>query len=424
MAEIRRTPRGIMKIAIIGSGVSGLVATYLLSAEHDVTLFEADGRVGGHTNTVDVELDGKLHSVDTGFIVFNETTYPNFCALLERIDVASRPSDMSFSVTCERSGQEYATHSLRGLFARRRNLLDPRFLLMIGAILRFNRESSAAPDLGPDLTLAEYLEAGRFPKRFVDHYIVPMGAAIWSAAPKRFLDFPAQTFIRFFANHGLLDHKRSLPWRVVRGGSRNYVNALLQRTLAKVHTNCPVLSARRRADSVELLLPDGVRMRFDHAIFACHSDQALSLLEDRSDAESNILGDIEYQTNHTALHFDDTVMPSRKNAWASWNYRIPAGARDSVAVTYDMNRLQGIISTRPLLVTLNCDDRIDPSKVLKRLTYHHPVYTRRTVRAQKHRSLIDGIARTHFCGAYWGHGFHEDGVKSALGVCERFGVSM
>lgn len=413
-----------MKIAIVGSGVSGLVSAYLLSKDHHVTLFESEDRIGGHTNTVDVELDGERYGVDTGFIVFNERTYPNFCNLLDRLDVPSQPSDMSFSVTCERSGQEYATHSARGLFARRRNLLDLRFHRMIREILRFNRESISARGLGDDLTLADYLEAGGFSKRFIDLYIVPMGAAIWSADPERFLNFPALTFIRFFANHGLLDHKNPLTWRVVRGGSKSYVDALLERTRAEVHTSCPVLSARRHSDAVELLLPDGVRARFDHAIFACHSDQALSLLEDRSDVESNILGEIEYQPNQTALHTDATVMPSRTDAWASWNYRIPASSQGSVAVTYDMNRLQGIRSDKSLLVTLNCDDRIDPSKVLRRFTYHHPVYTTRTVRAQKQRSAIDGTGRTHFCGAYWGHGFHEDGVKSALDVCERFGVSM
>jgi predicted NAD/FAD-binding protein len=413
-----------MKIAIVGSGVSGLVSAYLLSKDHHVTLFESEDRIGGHTNTVDVELDGERYGVDTGFIVFNEKTYPNFCRLLDRLDVPSQPSDMSFSVTCERSGQEYATHSARGLFARRRNLFDPRFHRMIREILRFNRECTSARGLGSDLTLADYLEAGGFSKRFVDLYIVPMGAAIWSADPERFLNFPALTFIRFFENHGLLDHKNPLTWRVVRGGSKSYVDALLKRTRAEVHTSCPVLSARRHSDAVELLLPDGVRARFDHVIFACHSDQALSLLEDRSDMESSILGDIEYQPNETALHSDATVMPSRTDAWASWNYRIPASSQGSVTVTYDMNRLQGIRSDKPLLVTLNCNARIDPSKVLRRFTYHHPVYTTRTVRAQKRRSAIDGTSRTHFCGAYWGHGFHEDGVKSALDVCERFGVSM
>jgi predicted NAD/FAD-binding protein len=413
-----------MNIAVIGSGVSGLVSAYLLSAKHDVSLFEAGDHIGGHTNTVDVELGGDRYRVDTGFIVFNEKTYPNFCKLLERLDVTSRPSDMSFSVSCEKTGQEYATHSMRGLFARRRNLVDPRFHSMLREILRFNRESAAQTHLDPDLTLADYLRNGGFSQRFIEHYIVPMGAAIWSAAPERFLEFPASTFIRFFENHGLLDHERPLAWRVVRDGSRSYVDALLKRFSGRVYENCPVLSARRQWDSVELLLPDGVRTRFDHAIFACHSDQALTLLEDRSETEANVLGDIAYQTNETALHTDASVMPSRKSAWASWNYRVPADDRDSVAVTYDMNRLQSIESTEPLLVTLNCDDRIDPAKVLRRFTYEHPVYTTKTIRAQKNRPLIDGTARTHFCGAYWGHGFHEDGVNSALAVCERFGVSI
>jgi predicted NAD/FAD-binding protein len=413
-----------LKIAVVGSGISGLVAGYLLQREHDVTILEADDRLGGHTNTVEVELGDARHRVDTGFIVYNEHTYPNFCKLLDELGVTTQPSDMSFSVTCERSGLEYATHSMAGLFARRRSLLDPGFLRMLAEILRFNREAAEIVDGGGDASLAEFLAERKFSRRLVDHYIVPMGAAIWSAAPDRFLRFPAVAFARFFANHGLLDHRAPIPWRVIRGGSRSYVDALTARFAGRIHTRCPVLAVRRSSDGVELLLPDGVRMRFDHVVMACHSDQALALLHDRNRLETEVLGGIAYQANEVVLHTDAAMMPRRRAAWASWNYRVVGDERDGAVLTYDMNRLQSIESSEPLLVSLNCSDRIDPSKVLRRFQYHHPVYDAATLRAQRRRHEVDGTERTHFCGAYWGNGFHEDGVVSGLEVAARFGLSL
>ncbi len=413
-----------MKIAVVGSGISGLVAAYLLQREHEVVLIEADDRIGGHTNTVDVEVRGEKHRVDTGFIVYNERTYPNFCRLLEQLEVATQPSDMSFSVACEASGFEYATHSVAGMFARRRNLLDPGFYGMLAEILRFNREASSVLDSRCEESLGDFLEKRRFSRRFTDHYIVPMGAAIWSAAPDRFLRFPAVAFARFFNNHGLLDHRAPVPWRVLQGGSRSYVDALIAGLDAEVRTNCPVLSVRRVDGAVDLLLPDGVEARFDHVVLACHSNQALGLLEDASDDERAVLADIPYQSNEVFLHTDERLMPERRAVWASWNYLIPENRREEVVLTYDMNRLQSIESKEPLLVSLNCSDRVDGSKVLRRFRYEHPVYTAETLRAQARRSEVDGVERTHFCGAYWGNGFHEDGVNSGLAVAARFGLTL
>lgn len=415
-----------MNIAIVGTGISGLVAAHLLRRRHDVTVFEADERVGGHTNTVDVDLGaGERHRVDTGFIVYNERTYPSFSRLLAALGVATQPTEMSFSVTCERSGLEYATHSAAGLFARRRNALDPGFYRMVAEILRFNREATAlVADADPGLTLEEFLARRHFSRRFVEHYVVPMGAAIWSAAPDRFLAFPAAAFSRFFHNHGLLDHRAPLPWRVVSGGSSTYVEALVAPFRDRIHRRCPVLAIRRHTDGVELLLPDGVRLRFDHVVLACHSDQALALLDDADERERQVLGAIRYQANEVILHTDATAMPKRRAAWASWNYRIPRRAGRPVVLTYDMNRLQSIRSSAPLLVSLNCADRLDPGRILRRFEYHHPVYDAAAMAAQGRRHDIDGTARTHYCGAYWGNGFHEDGVVSALNVAARFGEDL
>lgn len=431
MGEVRdtaaATPRS--KIAIVGSGVSGLTTAYVLGRNHDVTVFEADDRVGGHANTVDVDVEGTRCTVDTGFIVYNERTYPNFCTLLDRLGVPTQASDMSFSVSSRGEGVEYATHSIDAIFARRASVLSFGFHKMIREILRFNRESrelsNADRDSECSLTLGEYLARNGYSRRFIEHYIVPMGSAIWSAAPSRFLDFPAVTFVRFFENHGLLDHRDNVPWRTVSGGSRSYVKALVSATNAQFHTNCPVLAATRETDGAYLLLPDGVRLRFDHVIFACHSDTALEILGDPTDAERKVLAAIGYQTNEVLLHTDESIMPARRRAWASWNYRVPeqepgAAVGGRVGVTYWMNRLQDIVSPKPLLVSLNSEDSVDREQVLRSFTYHHPVYDMDTLRAQKRRAEIDGVDRTHFCGAYWGHGFHEDGVASALEVCRRF----
>jgi predicted NAD/FAD-binding protein len=416
-----------MNIAVVGTGISGLVAAHLLGRHHAVTVLEAEARIGGHAHTVRAEVDGRVHDVDTGFIVFNEKTYPGFCRLLARLGVESQPSDMSFSVRSDRHGVEYATHSLNGWFARRRHMVDPRFHAMLREILRFHRESRAALAAGGEeleaLRLGDLVRRRGYSSRFVDLFLVPMGAAIWSTPPSRFLDFPALAFLRFFENHGLLHHRDQPPWRTIRGGSRRYVDALVAATRAEFRTRSPVLAARRRRDRVELVVPDGGTLAFDHVVFACHSDQALRVLEDAGDAERAVLGAIRYQENEVVLHTDAGLMPRRRPAWASWNSCVDADP-GAVRLTYWMNRLQAIESSRPLLVTLNGSRDIAPDRVLMRQTYDHPLFDREALRAQRDRALVDGVNRTSFCGAYWGNGFHEDGVQSALVVARRFGVGL
>lgn len=412
------------QVAVVGTGISGLVAARLIDQSHSVTVFEASARVGGHTNTVDVEVGGDRHAVDSGFIVYNEVTYPLFTRLLALLGIETQESDMSFSVTCERTGVEYATRSLGALFAQRRNLVRPSFYRMLGDILRFQREARAVLDDDGEPTLADLVEAQRYSRVFVDRFLVPMGAAIWSASPQRLLQFPARTFVRFFWNHGLLALDGEGRWRVVRGGSRRYVDSLIAPLRSRIRVSTPVAGIRRHERGVEVRTGEGRRERFDDVVLACHSDEALRLLEDPTEAERRVLGGIPYQRNEVALHTDARLMPSRRAAWASWNYRIPARAQDCVAVTYDMNRLQRIESHEPLLVTLNCTERIEPRRVLATFGYDHPVFSVGAIRAQTERAAIDGVRNTHYCGAYWGHGFHEDGVASALAVARRFGEGL
>ncbi len=412
-----------MRLAVVGSGVSGLVAAWRLHGEHEVTVFEADARVGGHSHTVDVELDGERHAVDTGFIVYNEATYPNFKRLLESLDVETQASDMSFSVRCDRSGIEWASPSLNTVFAWRRNALRSDFRRMLRDVVRFHDEARGLLNLEEEkATLGEWLCGGGYSQEFVDLYAVPMGAAIWSADPSTFLDFPAVSFARFFSNHGLLQRPTPIQWRTVRGGSRSYVQALTAGFRDRIRTNTPVRSVRRNAVGVEIETAAGERHAFDRVILATHSDQALALLDDPSDVERHLLRAIRYQPNAVTLHTDASVMPSRRRAWASWNYRVPRERTGSADVTYDMNRLQGIRSSRPLLVSLNAEEHIDPARVLGRWSYDHPVFDRDAMEAQKLHSRIDGLNRTHYCGAWWGYGFHEDGVRSALSVAERLGT--
>ncbi len=413
-----------MRIAIVGSGISGLVAAHLLHPRHEICVYEAEDYIGGHTHTVDVELEGERHAIDTGFIVYNERTYPNFTRLLARIGAETQESDMSFGLACERTGLEWSSRGLRGLFAQPSNLLRPSFHRTLRDILRFNRESRQLLELEADkASLGDYLCGAGYSSEFVEHYVLPMGAAIWSAAPGDFLRIPAAAFVRFFDNHGLLEARPSLPWRVVRGGSTRYVEKLVAPFRERIRLGCPVRSVRRLRDTVEITASDGVR-RFDHAILATHSDQALRLLADPSALETRVLRSIAYQENDVVLHTDASLMPRRRCAWASWNYRIPRGGGDRVVVSYDMNRLQGIESRHRFLVTLNAAESIAPERVLRRFVYHHPVLDAEAIAAQKLHGEISGVGRTHFCGAYWGYGFHEDGVKSALAVCSRFGVGL
>jgi len=413
-----------VKIAIVGTGVSGMLAGRLLAGEHDVTLFEADDRFGGHVHTHELKDGERDVPVDSGFIVCNDRTYPNFLRLLAILGVETQPSRMSFSVACRRTGLEYNGTSLNALFAQRSNLLRPSFHRMVRDILRFHR---AAPELIAEndetLTLGDVLDRGRFGREFAEHYILPMGGAVWSAEPAAMREFPAISFLRFFSNHGMLSVDDRPTWRVVRGGSRVYAEKLVETIRHRILTNAPVRSIRRFADRVDIAAGSRALESFDSVVLAAHSDQALGALVDASQAERDILGAIPYQENVAVLHTDERVMPRRKLAWAAWNYHLGVGG-GGVAVTYWMNELQSIPGPTNWFVTLNDVRDIDPAKVVKRITYHHPIYRREGIAAQKRWSEIQGVRRTWFCGAYWSNGFHEDGVNSALRVAERFGRSL
>jgi predicted NAD/FAD-binding protein len=410
-----------MRIAVVGSGVSGMVAAYHLSRTHEVTVYEAGDYFGGHTHTVDVEFGGRPYPVDTGFIVYNDWTYPNFIALLEELGVAWQASDMSFSVRCEKSGLEYNGTNLNSLFAQRRNLLRPSFLRMVADILRFNRCAPAllAPGAEP-MSLGEYLRREDYSTPFVEHYIIPMGAAIWSSRPADMLRFPARFFVEFFSNHGFLSVDERPTWRVIRGGSREYAKRLTASFAGRIRLGTAVESLQRQPHLVALRTRNGEVAHYDQVFLACHSDEALALLSDASTQERDVLGAITYQANEALLHTDTRLMPRRPRAWAAWNYHLPVEPHDRVTVTYNMNILQSLDAPAQFLLTLNRSADVDPRTVLGSYVYHHPVYTSAAVAAQRRRPEINGCNRTYFCGAYWGYGFHEDGVKSALASLEEF----
>jgi predicted NAD/FAD-binding protein len=409
-----------MKVAVIGSGIAGNVAAYKLRKEHDITVFESGSYVGGHTNTMDVYEDDRALAVDTGFIVFNDRTYPNFIRLLEEIGQESQPSEMSFSVQADDGRVEYSGSSLNGLFAQRKNLLRPAFYRMIRDILRFNRTTLPNVDrLDGTETLRNYLLENGYSKEFIDHYLIPMAAAIWSAEPGSVLEMPVKFLVRFFANHGLLQISDRPVWHVIKGGSREYVNKLVAGHQDRIRLNSPVQSIRRTDDYVEVHSATGGSERFDYVFVACHSDQALSLLQDASPMEREVLGAIQYQSNEAILHTDASLMPRKRCAWSAWNYHIPRDSARHVAVTYNMNILQGLKANKQYLVTLNNDRHIDPGKVIRTVQYEHPVYSRESVAAQRRQSEINED-RTFFCGAYWRNGFHEDGVVSALSALGHF----
>ncbi|MDY6837004.1 MAG: FAD-dependent oxidoreductase [Thermodesulfobacteriota bacterium] len=414
-----------MKIAIIGSGISGLVCAYLLCEDHEITVFEANDYVGGHTHTVDVEKAGKTYAVDTGFIVFNEKTYPNFLKLLKRLAVAWQPSKMSFSVTSETSGLEYSPSSLNSLFAQRKNLFRPAFYRMVLDIFRFRRRSKKIlGERGDDRALGDYLKAEGYSQAFIHDFIIPMGAAIWSADPDQFWNFPARFFVRFFDNHGFLNVTDQPQWLVIRGGSRNYVHELTRGFRDRIRLSCAVKRVTRHEDRVEVVHGGGGPEHFDHVVMATHSDQALALLADPSEEEARILSAMPYQENVTVLHTDETLLPKKRECWASWNYHVPKAHTGRVAVTYDMSILQSLKAPVEFCVSLNYPGGIDPARVIDQMVYHHPVYTPQSLKAQEGHEEINGVNRTSFCGAYWGFGFHEDGVKSALAVCRPFGKTL
>ncbi|MDO9624406.1 MAG: FAD-dependent oxidoreductase [Pseudomonas sp.] len=412
-----------MKIAIIGSGIAGLTSAYLLNRNHEITVFEAGDWVGGHTHTVNVTVEGKSYAVDTGFIVFNDWTYPNFIHLLNQLGVGFKPTEMSFSVTDPVSGVEYNGNNLNSLFAQRSNLLSPKFIGMVRDILRFNRE--ALDDLQHNridavTTLGTYLKQRGYGERFIQHYIVPMGSAIWSMSLADMLGFPLQFFVRFFKNHGLLSVSNRPQWCVVEGGSSSYVAPLSASFKQHIRLNCPVQRVERDATGVTLHSAAGSE-RFDKVVFACHSDQALKLLAQPSQAEQEILGALPYADNDVVLHSDTRLLPKRRLAWASWNYRLGGPANQPAAVTYDMNILQGIQSDTTFCVSLNQTALIDPTKILACYRYAHPQYSLAGMAAQARWEELLGAQHSYFCGAYWANGFHEDGVVSALRVARAFG---
>jgi len=414
-----------MRIAVIGSGISGLTASYLLSPNHEVTVFEANDHIGGHTNTIDVAIEGHTYAVDTGFIVFNTKTYPNFTRLMKKLDVTWQPSTMSFSLQCKKSGLVFSPSTLNSLFAQRRNLLRPAFYRMLLDAVRFRRKSLALiEDKDDHITLNDYLERHKYSRMFKNHFIIPMGSAIWSSDPHKFRNFPARYFAEFFYNHGILNIRNQPQWLVIKGGSHQYVKPLIHGFKDRIRTNTPITSIRRKPDRVEVCSANGETEIFDNVIMATHSDQALALLSDPSNIESHILGNIPYQENQTVLHTDTSVLPPQKSAWASWNYYNPPEKVGRVAVTYDMNILQSLKAKVEFCVTLNWPGRIDPAKVHRKLIYHHPVYDPEGLKARKRHAEINGMNRTYFCGAYWGYGFHEDGVNSALEVCKHFGRNL
>jgi len=414
-----------MKIAIIGGGVSGLVTAHLLSDGHEITLFEANDYLGGHTHTVDVPRGEKNWAVDTGFIVFNDRTYPNFIKLLDQLGVASQLSDMSFSVMDKRNKLEYRASSLNTLFAQRSNLFNIPFWQMLQEIFRFRKETVPLYGLR-DMrqTLGDFLKTHGYSRMFIEQFIVPMGSAIWSADPKQFLQFPIVAFVTFFTNHGILNTVDQPKWRVVRGGSREYVAPLCARFHDRVRLATPIECVRRLETGVEVTPRDGAPEMFDQVVLACHSDQALAMLADPTPAERALLGAIPYQKNNTVLHTDTQLLPSRPLARASWNCLLSEKEQEGVCLTYWMNKLQSFETPETFCVTLNSPEAVRPEAVIQRFVYHHPVYSTAAFEAQERCGEISGVNRTWYCGAYWGYGFHEDGVKSALAVCKHFGKEL
>jgi predicted NAD/FAD-binding protein len=410
-----------MRIAIVGAGISGLATAHMLHREHEITVFEAGARPGGHANTVRVDTEHATHHVDTGFIVFNDRNYPNFERLLSSLRVASQPSDMSFGVS-DGGDFEYNGSSPNGLFAKRAHLVTPWFHRMVADLVRFNRnarELLRAGDEGP--SLGHWLDGGGYSRAFIERLIVPQASAVWSADPRQMWTFPARFLVEFFANHGMLGFAKRPQWRTIVGGSRTYVDAVTAPWRDRLRLETPITAITRDEDGVTITPRGGDAERFDEVVLATHSDQALALLEDATDREHEILGAIPYQPNEAVLHTDRALLPRRRRAWASWNYHLLPEPTGMTTVTYHMNRLQALEADREFCVTLNRTDAIDPAKVLRTISYAHPVFTPAGARAQARHDEISGRNRTHYAGAYWRWGFHEDGVASAVRVAERFG---
>ncbi len=410
-----------MKIAIIGCGISGLSAAYYLRQDHELTLYESASRIGGHTATVDIDWQGRSYAIDTGFIVYNDWTYPNFIELMQTLGVATKPTEMSFSVRCDNSGLEYGGNNLSTLFAQRRNLLRPSFHKMLQDILRFNRESVRDLDSGrlsATTTLGDYLRDNDYGENFIQQYLLPMGSAIWSASIDGMDNFPLLFFIRFFKNHGLLSVSDRPQWHVIEGGSRAYLDPLTRDFSHQIQCNSKIASVSRRSGAVELVMEDGHRAQYDQVVFACHSDQALALLGDATQAERDSLGAIAYQSNEVVLHTDDSLLPRSRRAWSSWNYWLRERDQKRAVLNYNMNILQGLEADTTFCVTLNATESIVPEKIIDSYEYSHPVFSLQAIAAAKKIEDFNGLNRSWFAGAYLGNGFHEDGVVSGRKVAD------
>jgi predicted NAD/FAD-binding protein len=416
-----------MKIAIIGSGISGLTAAYVLSRQHDVTVFEAEQRIGGHTATIDLELQGQRYAVDTGFIVFNDRSYPNFIKLMEQLDVPSQPTEMSFSVSCAQTGLEYSGSNLNTLFAQRKNIVSPYFLRLVKDILRFNKEAQRDLDSGTlavDMTLGEYLQGNGYSEGFKRHYLIPMTAAIWSASTSVVMGFPLVFFVRFFKNHGLLSVNDRPQWRTIIGGSREYLGPLTRTFSDRIRTGCAVSAVCRNDTGVRVTSEGFGEELFDQVVFATHSDQALALLQDAAPPEREVLQAVPYQMNDVVLHTDERLLPRLKKTWSSWNYLLDSYQQDRAVLSYNMNILQHIEAPVTFCVTLNKTGAIAADKILGRYQYSHPVFSTQSFAAQQRLQAINGSGGVWFCGAWCANGFHEDGVASALAVTEKLGLGL
>lgn len=424
------------RVAVIGTGISGLTVSYLIQQGYDLTVFEAEDRIGGHTATIDlgsmdltgrgISPDDRNLAIDTGFIVFNDWTYPNFIKILDELGVESQPTDMGFSLSCSQTGLEYSGKNLGTLFTQKRNYFHPGHWKMLLDILRFNKQSLLdveSPELHPNMRLGDYLESHGYGRRFKDFYLVPMASAIWSSSLADVENMPLQFFVRFFKNHGLLSVNDRPQWRVVKGGSKTYLEPLTRSFRGRIRTTCPVTSVSRRADGVYIDSAHFADERFDQVIFACHSDQALRLLRDASETENEVLSAIPYSQNDVVLHTDTKLLPRAKKAWSSWNYLLGRDKQKAV-LTYNMNILQSLKSDTTFCVTMNDTESINPEKIIGRYSYAHPEFSQAGIDAQARWPEVNGVNRTWFCGAWWGNGFHEDGVTSALRVADAIQQSL